>query len=113
MDENEEETPLPPVEFDPEVRAKLVRWSPDLDFPDCTITVYLAMPTYMTHGAMPDVAEIALHREKQLLDMRVKAGSRVAIKVRQAELTSWIGERNWFVLENEEAFLHELIGQKS
>ena len=92
MDEDEEEVSLPPVEFDPVVQAKLVRWSPD--FLDCTITVYLAMPTYMTHGAMTDATKAALHREKQLLDMRVKAGSRVVIKVRQAELKSWIGERN-------------------
>ena len=50
-----------------------------------------------------EAAKAALNREEQLLDMRVKAGSRVVIKVRQAELKSWLGERNWFVLENEEA----------
>ena len=101
MDEDEEEIPLPPVEFDAEVQSKLVRWSPD--FPECSITLYVPRPTYMTQGAMMEAVKIALGREKQLLDMRVKAGSRVVIKVRQAELKSWHGERNWFVIENEEA----------
>ena len=101
MEEEDDEIELPPVEFDPEVQAKLVRWSPE--FAECSITLYLPMPTYMTQGAMMDAAKAALNREKQLLDMRVSAGSRVVIKVRQAELKSWIGERNWFVLENEEA----------
>ena len=101
MDEDDDEIELPPVEFDPEVQARLVRWSPE--FPECSITLYLPMPTYMTQGAMTDAAKAALNREKQLLDMRVAAGSRVVIKVRQAELKSWLGERNWFVLENEEA----------
>ena len=101
MEEDDDEIELPPVEFDPEVQARLVRWSPE--FPECSITLYLPMPTYMTQGAMMEAAKAALNREKQLLDMRVAAGSRVVIKVRQAELKSWIGERNWFVLENEEA----------
>jgi hypothetical protein len=101
MEEDDDEIELPPVEFDPEVQAKLVRWSPE--FAECSITLYLPMPTYMTQGAMMDAAKAALNREKQLLDVRVSAGSRVVIKVRQAELKSWIGERNWFVLENEEA----------
>ena len=101
MEEDDDEIELPPVEFDPEVQAKLVRWSPE--FAECSITLYLPMPTYMTQGAMMDAAKAALNREKQLLDMRVAAGSRVVIKVHQAELKSWIGERNWFVLENEEA----------
>ena len=60
------------------------------------------MPTYTTHGTTTDAAKAALHREKQLLGVRVKAGSRVVIKVRQAELKSWIGEMIWFVLENGE-----------
>ena len=101
MEEDEEEIELPPVEFEPETQARLVRWSPD--FPECSITLYLPMPTHMTKGAMMEAAKAALNREKQLLDMRVSAGSRVVIKVRQAELISWLGERNWFVLENEEA----------
>ena len=101
MEEDDEEVPLLPVEFDPEVQSKLVRWQPD--FPDCLITLYLPMPTYMSQGAMLEAAKAALNREKQLLDMRVKAGSRVVVKVRQADLKIWIGERNWFVLENEEA----------
>ena len=101
MDEDEEEIDLPPFEFEPEVQSKLVRWSPE--FPECLITLYLPMPTYMTQGAMMEAAKAALNREKQLPDMRVAAGSRVVIKVRQAELKSWIGERKWFVLENEEA----------
>ena len=99
MEEDDDEIELPPIEFDPEVQAKLVRWSPE--FAECSITLYLPMPTYMTQGAMMDAAKAALNREKQLLDMRVSAGSRVVIKVRQAELKSWIGERNWFVLEHE------------
>jgi hypothetical protein len=101
MEEDEEEIELPPVEFEPETQARLVRWSPD--FPECSITLYLPMPTYMTKGAMMEAAKAALNREKQLLDMRVSAGSRVVIKVRQAELISWLGVRNWFVIENEEA----------
>ena len=100
MDEDEEEIDLPPVEFEPEVQARLVRWSPE--FPECLITLYLPMPRHMTQGAMMEAAKAALNREKQLLDMRVAAGSRVVIKVRQAELKSWLDERNWFVLENEE-----------
>ena len=95
----------PPVEFDAKVQARLIRWQPD--FPDCLITLYLAMPTYMSQGAVIEAAKAALNREKQLLDMsmdmRVGAGSRVVIEVRQADLRSWIGERNWFVLEHEEA----------
>ena len=83
MDEDEEEIDLPPIEFEPEVQSKLVRWSPE--FPECLITLYLPMPTYMTEGAMMEAAKAALNREKQLLEMRVKAGSRVVIKVRQAE----------------------------
>ena len=43
MDEDEEEIDLPPVEFEPEVQARLVRWSPE--FPECLITLYLPMPS--------------------------------------------------------------------
>ena len=100
MEEDDDDIELPPIEFDPEVQAKLMRWQPD--FPECSITLCSPMPTYMSQGQMMDAAKAALSREKQLLDMRVKAGSRVVIKVHQAELNSWIGERNWFVLENEE-----------
>ena len=84
MEEDDDDIPLPEIEFDPEVQAKLVRWQPD--FPDCSITLYLPMPTHMSQGAMTIAAKAALNREKQLLDMRVKAGSRVAIKVRQEDL---------------------------
>ena len=61
------------------------------------------MPKCMSQGTIIEAAKAALNREKQLLDMRVSAGSRVVIKVRQADLRSWIGDRNWFVLEHEEA----------
>ena len=82
MEEDEEEVPLHPTEF--EVQARLVRWQPD--FPDCLITLYLAMPKYMSQGTMPKTTKAALNRGKQLLDMRASAGSRVVIKVRQADL---------------------------
>ena len=101
MDEDEEEFPLHPVELDAEVQSKLVRRS--LDFLEYSITLYLPVPTYTTQGAMMEATKATLGKEKQLLDMRVKARSRVVIKVRQAELKSWPGERNWCVIENEEA----------
>ena len=98
--DGDEELQLPAVEFSPEVQERVGRWSADL--PSGNITLYLPMPTHLAQHSMVEAAKEALGRRGQMLDAQVKAGSRVVVRVSQAELRKWLGTRNWFKLKGDD-----------
>ena len=96
----EEELQLLAVEFNPEVRERVGRWSADL--PSGSITLYLPMPSHLPHHLMIEGAKEALGRKGQILDAQVKAGNKVVVRASRQDLRGWLGERNWFRLPGDE-----------